>query len=209
MARYIGPVCKRCRRHGEKLYLKGERCYTDKCAMERRPTPPGEGSKKRRKKPSDYSLQLTEKQKVKDMYGVLEKQFRIYFSNANKKKGITSQNLVDILESRLDNVVYRLGFAASRKMARFMVRNKYFTVKGKKVNIASYQVSLGDEIKIKEKYSNDKSVLASLNLAKQRGYADWLEYVEDTKSGKLVRLPSIEEVNLPVNLQLVVELYSK
>jgi small subunit ribosomal protein S4 len=209
MARYLGPACKRCRRLGAKLYLKGERCYTDKCAMENRPTPPGEGPKKHRSKPSDYAIQLKEKQKLREMYGLLERQFVNYFEKANNREGITSQNLVDILESRLDNVVYRLGFASSRKMARQMVRNGYFSVNGKKVNIPSYQVKPEEEIKIIEKYANNQSVLSALNLAKQRGYSDWIDFVEETKSGKITRLPSTEELGLPIDLQLVVELYSK
>ncbi len=209
MGRYLGAQCKRCRRHGAKLYLKGERCYTDKCSMERRPTPPGVGSIKRKTKPSDYSVQLKEKQKMKEMYGILEKQFRNYFVKASKKKGITAQNLVDMLESRIDNVVYRLGFAASRKLARQMVRNKYFTVNGRHVHVPSYNVKIDSVIALKDKYKNNSTVLAALNLAKQRGYSEWVNYIEESKSGKLLRHPSIEELNLPVKLQLVVELYSK
>jgi small subunit ribosomal protein S4 len=215
MARYLGAVCKRCRRYGAKLYLKGEKCYTDKCAVETRSDKngnikaPGEGPKKRRTKPTDYALQLKEKQKVKNYYGVLERQFRLYFAKANKKKGITSQNLVDLLESRLDNAVYRLGFASSRQMARQMVRNGYFTVNGKNVNIPSYGVKLNEVIKIKEKYANNKSVSAALNLMQQRGYCEWITFNDSEKSGSLNRLPSAEEVNMPVDLQMVVELYSK
>lgn len=209
MGRYLGPQCKRCRRHGAKLYLKGERCYTDKCAMERRATAPGQGPVKKRTKQSEYALQLKEKQKVKEMYGLMERQFRLYFQRASSKKGVTAQNLIDLLETRLDNAVYRLGFATSRKLARQMVRNKYFVVNGKRVNIPSYCVKIGDTIKIIEKYSNNPTVTASLNLAKQRGYDEWVIFDEAAKSGQFNRLPSIEELNLPVNLQLVVELYSK
>lgn len=209
MARYIGPQCKRCRRHGSKLFLKGERCYTDKCAMERRPTPPGQGAVKKKTKSSEYALQLREKQKTKELYGLFERQFRLYFQRANRKKGVTSQNLIDLLETRLDNVVYRLGFASSRKFARQLVRHNCFQVNGKRVNIPSYGLKAGDIVKVVEKYSANAEINASLNLAKQRGYAEWIEFNEPTKSGKLLRLPSIEELELPVNLQLVVELYSK
>ena len=143
------------------------------------------------------------------MYGVLEKQFRLYFAKANSQKGITSQNLMDILESRLDNMVYRLGFGSSRKMARLMVRNKYFTVNGKLINIPSYQVKVNDVIKLVNKYEANGSVLSSMNLTKQRGVSEWVSFDETSKSGKLLRFPTIEELQLPINLQLIVELYSK
>jgi len=209
MARYIGSQCKRCRRHGAKLFLKGERCFTDKCAFERRKNPPGMGPIKRKNKPTDYLLQLKEKQKLKDIYGLLEKQFRLFFERANRKKGITAQNLIDLLEARLDNMVYRLGFAMSRKSARQMVRNGYFKVNNRNVKIPSYIVKIGDIIKIKDKYANNASVQNAISLSKQRGLVEWVELNEAEKAGKLLRAPMIDELNLPVNLQLVIELYSK
>ena len=209
MSRYTDAKCRLCRRHGSKLFLKGPRCYTDKCAMERRNAAPGQGPIKKKTKLSDYAFQLKEKQKIKEMYGLLERQFRLYFQRASRKKGVTAQNLVDLLESRLDNVVYRLGFATSRKLARQMVRNKYFLVNGKRISVPSYIVKIGDTIKIVDKYSNNSTVVSSLNLAKQRGYDSWVVFDEATKSGQITRLPAIDELNLPVNLQLVVELYSK
>src|SRR5213592_4213659 len=187
MARYIGPVCRLCRREGMKLFLKGERCYTEKCAIEKRNFPPGQHGKTRRAKLAGYGLQLREKQKVKRIYGVLEDQFRGYFEAAERARGITGVTLLQLLERRLDNVVYRLGLATSRPQARQLVRHGHFLVNGKKVDIPSY----------------------AMKEVKGRGIPEWLSFDANTISGRVNGLPTREQINLPVQEQLIVELYSK
>lgn len=208
MARYTGPVCRLCRREGEKLYLKGERCYTDKCAVARRSYAPGQHGRGR-KKLSEYGLQLREKQKVRRLYGVMEKQFRSYFEMAERESGITGENFLQILESRLDNVVYRLGLAASRNEARQFVLHGHILVNGKKVNIPSYQVSVGDEIEIREK-SRGNNRLKELKEAKANYTApSWLESSIENLSGKVLAEPKREEIDVPIKEHLVVEFYSR
>ncbi|MBQ9279606.1 MAG: 30S ribosomal protein S4 [Clostridia bacterium] len=209
MARYIGESCRVCRREGEKLFLKGSRCYTDKCAITRRAYAPGQHGQKR-KKQSEYGTQLREKQKAKAFYGVLESQFRKYFEEAERSKGITGTRLLQILESRLDNVVYRLGLATSRAQARQLVRHGHFTVNGTKVNIPSYLTKVGDVIKVKESSANG-AIFKSIVEATENGrpVPTWLESDLQNKAGKIVALPAREEIDLPVQEHLIVELYSK
>lgn len=208
MARTIEPDCRQCRREGCKLFLKGERCTTKKCAMERRPVIPGQhGNSKRRVAFSEYGTQLREKQKVKRMYGVLEKQFREYYEKANKMKGITGENMLSLIERRLDNVVYRMGIGASRKQARQIVNHGLITVNGKRVNIASYIVKAGDIVAIKEnKQSNEmfKDLRGSKVVMPK-----WLEFDTNSFSGKIVALPTREDVDADIKEQLIVELYSR
>ena len=208
MARYTDAVCRQCRREGQKLFLKGERCYSDKCAINRRSFAPGQHGKAR-KKLSEYGLQLREKQKARRYYGVLEGQFHHYFEMAERKAGITGENLLQILESRLDNVVYRLGFAMSRPEARQLVVHGHFTVKGKKVNIPSYLVSAGDVIAVqqKSKQSEKFKVVAEANA--NRPVPAWLEVDRENQSGKVVALPSRDQIDLDIQETLIVELYSK
>ena len=206
MARYTGPQCKRCRREGIKLYLKGDRCYTDKCAVARRPQAPGQHGTSR-KKVSNYGLQLREKQKAKRIYGVLESQFRMYYAEAERQKGVTGDNLVRLLELRLDNVVYRLGLANSRVEARQLVRHGHFTVNGVKVNIPSYQVKNGDVVAVKEKSLASEKFKALAEL--QGNLPKWLTVDKDKMEGQVVDLPKREDVDIPVNETLIVELYSK
>ena len=201
MARYTGPVCRLCRREGEKLFLKGERCYSDKCSISQRNYAPGQHGQGR-KKNSEYATQFRMKQKAKRYYGVLEGQFHKYFVEAERRNGITGENLLQILESRLDNIVYRLGFANSRKEARQLVTHNHFTVNGKKVNIPSYLVKAGDVIAIKE---NSKEVLEANGA---RPVPTWLERAS-ANSGKVVNLPAREDIDTPVEESLIVELYSK
>lgn len=207
MARYTGSVCRQCRREEIKLYLKGERCYTDKCAIDRRAYPPGQHGQGRRKKPSEYGIQLREKQKARRIYGVLEKQFRNYFSIADRKKGITGENLLQLLESRLDNMVFRMGFALSRTEARQMVRHGHIRVNDHKVNIPSYLTKAGDIIEVKEK-SRSKSRFKEV-AEHGRGKADWLEVDLDSMKGKVIRVPAREEIDIPISEHLIVELYSR
>ena len=209
MARYTGESCRVCRREGEKLFLKGSRCYTDKCAIARRAYAPGQHGQKR-KKQSDYGMQLREKQKAKAFYGVLESQFRKYFEEASRSKAITGLRLLQILESRLDNVVYRLGLATSRAQARQLVRHGHFTVNGVKVNIPSYLTKVNDEIKVKEASQNDE-IFKQIVEATENGrpVPTWLEANLASKSGKVVGVPAREEIDLPVQEHLIVELYSK
>lgn len=207
MARYTGSVCRQCRREEIKLYLKGERCYTDKCAIDRRAYPPGQHGQGRRKKPSEYGIQLREKQKARRIYGVLEKQFRNYFSIADRKKGITGENLLQLLESRLDNMVFRMGFALSRTEARQMVRHGHIRVNDHKVNIPSYLTKAGDIIEVKEK-SKSKSRFKEV-AEHGRGKADWLEVDLDSMKGKVIRVPAREEIDIPISEHLIVELYSR
>ncbi len=208
MARYTGPKCKLCRREGQKLFLKGERCYTNKCALERRKDPPGEKPKKIRRKKSGYAVQLREKQKVKRIYGVLEKQFKNYFREATRMKGITGHNLLQLLERRLDNVVYRLGFAPSRSTARQLVRHNHILVNGRKVNIPSYLVKIGDEISIKEKSRSLQMILSSLER-NANDVPSWLELDLPNSKGVVKALPSRSDIVDEINEQLIVELYSK
>ncbi len=209
MARYTGESCRVCRREGEKLFLKGSRCYTDKCAITRRAYAPGQHGQKR-KKQSEYGMQLREKQKAKSFYGVLESQFRKYFEEASRRKGVTGTNLLQILESRLDNVVYRLGLATSRPQARQLVRHGHFTVNGVKVNIPSYLTKVGDEIKVKEASANSEifKLIVEEN-EKGRPVPAWLESNLAGRTGKVVAVPAREEIDLAVQEHLIVELYSK
>ncbi|MDD4689106.1 MAG: 30S ribosomal protein S4 [Eubacteriales bacterium] len=208
MARYTGPVCRLCRREGTKLFLKGERCYTDKCGINKRQYAPGQHGQGR-KKLSEYGLQLREKQKAKRYYGILESQFAKYFEMANKKTGITGDNLLQILESRLDNVAYRLGFGTSRPEARQLVLHGHFTVNGKKVNIPSFLVKPGDVIAIKEKSKGSEKIKAVLDITDGRTVPKWLEMDKDNLSAKVVTLALRDDIDLPLEEQLIVELYSK
>lgn len=212
MARYIGPVCRLCRREGEKLYLKGERCFTPKCAIERRNYPPGQHGRElqfRRSRPSDYGLQLREKQKLRRIYGVLERQFRRYFEIAQRARGMTGALLLILLERRLDNVVYRLGFASSRAQARQLVRHGHFEVNGRKVDIPSYQVKPGDVIRVRES-SREKDYFKNI-LERVENYRPpaWLQLNPQDLSGQVLRLPVREEIDTRVQEHLIVEFYSR
>ena len=206
MARYTGSVCRQCRREGQKLFLKGERCYSDKCAITRRAYAPGQHGQSR-KKFSEYGLQLREKQKVKRYYGVLESQFAKYFEMAEKKSGVTGENLLQIVESRLDNIVYRLGFAMSRPEARQLVRHGHFTVNGQKVDIPSYLVKVGDVIAVKEGSLSSEKIKAVLAANEKKAIVKWLELNGTT--AKVVALAQKEDIDLPIEEHLIVELYSK
>jgi small subunit ribosomal protein S4 len=208
LARYTESVCRLCRRENLKLFLKGERCYTDKCAIERRNYPPGQHGQKRPKF-SEYSIQLREKQKLKRMYGLLEKQFRRTFARASREKGITGEALLVLLERRLDNVVYRLGFASSRAEARLLVRHGHILVNGKRVNIPSYFVRVGDEVSVKEQSRQMARVLTAMDGAQRRGVPEWAELDRDACSGRIKLMPARSDVTMPINEKLVVELYSK
>ena len=208
MARYKDEQCRICRREGQKLFLKGSRCYSDKCSVSRRNYAPGEHGQKRAKL-SEYGTQLREKQKTKSYYGVGEKQFRKYFEMASNKKGITGEILLQILESRLDNVVYRLGFGASRAQARQLVNHGQFEVNGKKVDIPSYIVKAGDVITVREIKKENSTIKANVEANAARPVPAWLELNNETLSGKVVRLASREDVDIPVEEHLIVELYSK
>ena len=207
MARYIGPVCRLCRREGMKLFLKGERCYTEKCAIEKRNLPPGQHGKLRKAKLVGYGLQLREKQKVKRIYGVLEDQFRRYFETADRTRGITGETLLQLLERRLDNAVYRMGFATSRPQARQLVRHGHFLVNGKKVDIPSYSLRAGDVVTVKSTSTKNATIVHAMEEVKGRGVPGWLTF--DGEAGKIMSLPTREQINLPVQEQLIVELYSK
>jgi len=208
MARYKDEQCRRCRREGQKLFLKGERCYTDKCSVTRRNYAPGQHGQKKAKL-SEYGTQLREKQKTKSFYGVGEKQFRGYFEMASNKKGITGENLLQILESRLDNVVYRLGFGASRAQARQLVTHGHIEVNGKKTDIASYLVKAGDVVAIREVRKDNPVVKENIEANSVRPLPEWLEVDKEKMSGKVVRLANREDIDLPVEEHLIVELYSK
>lgn len=208
MARYTDEQCRICRREGQKLFLKGSRCYSDKCSISRRNYAPGQHGQKRAKL-SEYGTQLREKQKTKSYYGVGEKQFRGYFQMASNKKGVTGDNLLQILESRLDNVVYRLGFGASRAQARQLVKHGQFEVNGKKVDIPSYLVKAGDVITVRENKKENATIKANVEANAARPVPAWLELNNETLSGKVVRLASREDVDIPVEEHLIVELYSK
>ncbi len=209
MARYTGSVCRICRRENLKLFLKGDRCYGDKCAFDRRSYAPGEHGQRRRGKISDYGIQLREKQKVKRMYGLSEKQFRLSFASADRQKGITGSNLLVLLERRLDNVVYRLGFVNSRTQGRHFVRHNHFLVNGKKVNIPSYLIKAGDEITVGEKSQKVQAISDSLDTVVRRGLPQWLDLEKDKMKGTVKSLPVREDLTMPVLEQLIVELYSK
>ncbi|OAG27217.1 30S ribosomal protein S4 [Thermodesulfatator autotrophicus] len=210
MAKYTGPRCRLCRREGMKLFLKGDRCYTDKCAFERRSYPPGQhGQAQIRAKRSDYGIRLREKQKVKRIYGVSEKQFAKYFDRADRMKGQTGHNLLQLLERRLDNVVYRLGFASSRMQARQMVAHGLFKVNGRNVDIPSYLVKPGDVIELKEKYRQNAMIQENLEAAVRRGIPQWLELDADNFKGKVKALPTREDITMPIQEQLIVEFYSR
>ena len=208
MARYIGSKCRQCRREGVKLFLKGEKCYTSKCAIESRPFPPGQHGQ-RRGRLSDYATQLREKQKVRRIYGILEGQFRLYYKEADSKKGSTGENLLKLLESRLDNVAYRMGFGASRSEARQLVRHNAILVNGKKVNIPSYQVKPSDIVSVQEKRKNQLRIKGSLDAAKQRGFSEWLAVDVEKMEGTFKQQPERSELPSDINEQLIVELYSK
>ncbi len=208
MARYKDEQCRICRREGQKLFLKGSRCYTDKCSVSRRNYAPGQHGQKKAKL-SEYGTQLREKQKTKSFYGVGERQFRKYFEMASNKKGITGENLLQILESRLDNVVYRLGYGSSRPQARQLVNHGHFEVNGKKVDIASYLVKPGDVIKVRENKKDSKIMKENVEVLASRPVPEWLEKDIDNLSGKVVRLAARADVDLPVEEHLIVELYSK
>lgn len=209
MARYTGSVCRLCRRENMKLFLKGDRCYTDKCAIERRNYAPGQHGQARTKV-SDYGTQLREKQRVKRTYGLLEKQFRSYFKKADRMKGVTGENLLILLERRLDSIVYRLGFATSRNEARQLVRHGHFLVNGRKVNIPSFQVRPGDEIVLREKSRSIARISEALDGVMRRGVPSWVELDRDNFKGVVKTLPVREEMTTPVfNERLIVELYSK
>lgn len=209
MARYTGSVCRICRRENLKLFLKGDRCYSDKCAFDRRGYAPGEHGQRRRGKLSDYGIQLREKQKVKKMYGLSEKQFRLFFERADRKKGITGTNLLVLLERRMDNVVYRLGFANSRNQGRHFVRHNHFLVNGHRVNIPSYIIKPGDVIELKEKSRNVQGIMDSMGAVVRRGVPQWLELEKESFKGTVKGIPTREELTMPMQEQLIVELYSK
>ncbi len=208
MARYTGADCRQCRREGEKLFLKGDRCYTDKCGIEKRPYPPGQAGKKR-PRDSEYRLQLREKQKAKRIYGVLEKQFRTYYQIANRQPGITGENLLRLLESRLDNAVYRLGFASSRDEARQMVRHGHFTVDGRRVDIPSFRLRPGAVIAVSEKSKEMTAIKAALISSSKIEVPGWLEVDVEKLQGRVLSLPNREQIEAPIREQLIVELYSK
>ena len=208
MARYCGPVCRLCRREGEKLFLKGDRCYTNKCASEKREGQPGQHSKARGKF-SEYKIQLREKQKVKRMYGLLEKQFRGVFHSADRMKGVTGTNLLRLLESRLDNMVYRAGFASSRAQARQLVSHGHMLVNGKKVDIASYRLKPGDVLSIKDKSKDGVKIQESLTQVEARKVPEWLELQKAEMQAVVRDLPTRDQLTHPMKEQLVVELYSK
>ena len=209
MARYIGPVCRLCRREGEKLFLKGEKCVKACCPVGKRPTPPGQHGNNRRGKMSEYGQQLREKQKAKRIYGVLEAQFRKYFEEAVRVPGVTGENLLRLLETRLDNVVFRMGYGRSRTEARQIVRHNLITVNGKKVNIPSYQVKVGDVIAVRDKSKSLDRFKEVLDMTTGRPIPDWLTSEKEQLRGTVVALPTREHVSIPVRETLIVELYSK
>ena len=209
MARYREAVCRLCRREGVKLFLKGQRCLTDKCEIEKRNFAPGQHGKSRRPKIVGYGLQLREKQKLRRLYGILEDQFRSYFEKAARTKGVTGENLLLMLERRLDNAVYRLGLASSRAAARQLVRHGHIVVSGRKVNIPSFVVAPGQEIAVKESSRNLPAVVRSLDLSGGRSIPPWLHLDREGLKAKVISLPKREDVNFPIQEQMVVELYSK
>ena len=210
MSRYLDSVCKLCRREGEKLFLKGRRCLGPKCAFERRSYPPGDhGQKPPTRVRSEYRRQLRTKQKAKRIYGIFEKQFRNYYFKAARQSGITGENLIALLERRLDNVVYRLGFATSRKQARQMVKHNHFTVNGKRVNIPSFLVEVGDTITPREKSRQNITIQEALESSQQRGTPEWLEIDTDKPEGRVQGAPVVEHIAAELETQLIIELYSR
>lgn len=209
MARYTGPVCRLCRREDMKLFLKGERCYTDKCGYERRSYPPGQHGQARRRKRSDYGEQLREKQKVKRIYGIAERQFRGYYYRATRMKGVTGENLIQLLERRLDNVVYRMGFVSDHAEGRQLVRHGHFKINGRRVDIPSYLVRTGDVIEVKEKSRKITRIVEALGAVDRRGVPAWIDLDKDGFKGAIKAQPSRADVTLPIREQLIVELYSK
>ncbi|MDO5674367.1 MAG: 30S ribosomal protein S4 [bacterium] len=209
MARYTGASCRLCRRENLKMFLKGDRCYSDKCAFERRSFAPGQHGQNRFRKPSDYAVQLREKQKVKHMYGMFEAQFRRFFEEAERVRGVTGETLLIMLERRLDNVLYRLGFASSRTQGRQMVRHSLVTVNGRKVNIPSFQVKPGDVVALKEKQQKNELVVDNMQGAARRGVPSWLELDAAAFKGVVKAMPNRDEITMPIQEQLIVELYSK
>jgi len=208
MARYTDASCRLCRREGEKLFLKGERCYTNKCSVGKRQYAPGQHGQQK-KKLSEYGIQLREKQKARRFYGVLENQFRKYFEMATKRKGITGENLLQILESRLDNVIYRIGLATSRPEARQLVTHGHFTVNGKRVNIPSYLLKAGDVISVSEQFRQSPKLKSIIDIAGGKVVPKWLDFDANTLTAKIINLPSREDIDLPIKEHLIVELYSK
>ena len=212
MARYLGPVCKLCRREGVKLYLKGEKCYSGKCPFERRSYPPGQHGKEksfRRRKISNYTRQLREKQKARRVYGVLERQFRRYFHEAERRTGLAGENLLILLETRLDNVVYRLGLADSRNQARQLVQHGHFTVNGRKTNIPSFAVRVGDVIAVRPESRQTRYFKIRKDLLGKRSVPPWLGLDEESLAGRILALPNRQEIDVPVQEQLIVEFYSR
>ena len=208
MARYTGPRCRLCRREGSKLFLKGDRCFSEKCAFERRSYAPGQHGKGRIKV-SDYGIRLREKQRVRRIYGVKESQFRRYFEIADRQKGVTGTNLLVLLERRLDNVVYRLGFADSRAQARQLVKHGHFLVNGRRVDIPSFQVRVGDEIAVREKSRDIVPIVQAIEAVARRGVPDWLELDADNKKGVVKAMPERSHITMPIQEQYIVEFYSK
>ena len=209
MARNLDPKCRQCRREGEKLFLKAEKCFTEKCAIEKRNYPPGQHGQRRSSRLSDYGVQLREKQKLRRIYGVLEKQFRSYYAEADRKKGITGENLLQMLESRLDNVTYKMGLGGSRSEARQIVRHNSILVNGKRVNIPSYQVQPGDSISVTDKSKDQLRIKSALEAADERGLPEWLEVDVKKLTGTLKNKPERDDLPSTINESLVVELYSK
>jgi small subunit ribosomal protein S4 len=209
LARNLDPKCRQCRREGEKLFLKGEKCFTDKCAIEKRNFPPGQHGQRRNQRLSDYGVQLREKQKLRRIYGVLEKQFRSYYAEADRQKGITGENLLQLLECRLDNVTYRMGLGASRTEARQIVRHNSILVNGKRVNIPSYQVKPGDTVQVAPASANQLRIKGAMVAAEQRGFPEWIEVDVKALKGTFKAKPQRDELPATINESLVVELYSK
>jgi small subunit ribosomal protein S4 len=209
LARNLDPKCRQCRREGEKLFLKGEKCFTDKCAIEKRNYPPGQHGQRRSSRLSDYGVQLREKQKLRRIYGVLEKQFRSYYAEADRRKGVTGENLLQLLESRLDNVVYKMGIGASRTEARQIVRHNSILVNGQRVNIPSYQVAPGDEISVVDTSKNQLRIKAALEAAEERGFPEWIDVDAKGFKGIFKNKPLRDDLPATINESLVVELYSK
>lgn len=209
MARYKQSVCRLCRREGIKLFLKGDRCYTEKCAIERREYGPGQHGQSRRTKPSEFGIQLREKQKVKQLYGVLERQFRCIFSRAERQKGVTGTNLLQLLEARFDNMVYRLGFANSRNEARLLIGQNHFLVNSKRVNIPSMTLKVGDVVTVREKSQKVTRIMGSLDASERRGIPEWLEIDRPKMMGMIKALPAREQMTMPMNENLIVEHYSR
>ena len=209
MARNLDPKCKQCRREGEKLFLKGEKCFTDKCGIEKRSYPPGQHGQRRGGRLSDYGVQLREKQKLRKIYGILEKQFRSYYAEADRLKGVTGENLLQLLESRLDNVVYRMGIGVSRSESRQLVRHNSITVNGNRVNIPSYQVKPGDQVAVAEASKNQLRVKAATESADERGFPEWVEVDVKKLTGTFKNKPQRDDLPPTINESLIVELYSK